>query len=121
MPACCACCATVFISQRSVSLRGCSITSPPTDFSAIHFDIISETIEPPKPNSRAIINRPVMLLDWIPVRLNTSPNTTITARFVSRKSAIRIIIFFLPQFNKTHYAITHIVWVRLQFSTISPR
>lgn len=53
----------VFISQRSVSLRGCSITSPPTDFSAIHFDIISETIEPPKPNSRAIIRRPVMLLD----------------------------------------------------------
>ncbi len=36
---------------------------PPTDFSAIHFDIISETIEPPKPNSRAIIRRPVMLLD----------------------------------------------------------
>lgn len=34
------------------------------------------------------------LIACIPVRLRTSPKTTITARFVSRKSAIRIIIFF---------------------------
>ncbi|CCJ71774.1 hypothetical protein BN137_1120 [Cronobacter condimenti 1330] len=41
-----------------------------------------------------------------------------TARLVNRKSAIRIIIFFLPRFNNTPYAITHIVGARAPFSSV---
>ena len=51
MPAACACCLTVFISQRSASPRGSVMTWAPTEYFAMVFDNAREMNAPPMPKT----------------------------------------------------------------------
>jgi len=57
---------------------------------AIHFDISSDTNEPPKPNSAAITSKPPNCREFTPSTDITMLTSASTAMLVARKSNMRL-------------------------------
>src|SRR5690606_21780084 len=96
MPAASAWRRTVSTSQRSTSLRGCSITLAPLKRLAVHLDSASEISEPPKPNSAANTSRPPNVDGFTPRTDMTMLTSASTARLVSRNRVMRLNMWRLP-------------------------
>jgi hypothetical protein len=74
---------TISNSHCSNGVCGCSMICTPMERFAIHLEMNSEIIEPPKPNSRAMISSPLPWLGLTPRMLRTINSTAMIAKLVA--------------------------------------
>jgi hypothetical protein len=111
---------TVSYSQRSVSLRGWSITCAPVVRLAIHLEISSEMMDPPNPKTAAKSRSPAKDCGLIPRTDMITLSSASTARLVARNSTRAFEhVASIPGHGGCGHG-SRVWWIAFEFKTTAP-